>query len=61
MHLQARRYEDLPKEIALIELRNDMRQKVPCIGECVMFNAKTSKKKSICNMQLSKKRRRAHD
>jgi hypothetical protein len=47
MHLQARRYEDLPKEIALIELRKDMRQKVPCIGECVMFDAKTSKKKSI--------------
>jgi hypothetical protein len=47
MHLQARRYEDLSKEIALIELRKDMRQRVPCIGECVMFNAKTSKKKSI--------------
>jgi hypothetical protein len=47
MHLQARRYEDLPKEIALIELRKDMRRKVPCIGECEMFNAKTSKKKSI--------------
>jgi hypothetical protein len=27
MHLQARRYEDLPKQIALIELRKDMRQK----------------------------------
>ncbi len=47
MHLQARRYEDLSKEIALIELRKDSRQKVPCIGECMMLNAKTLKKKSI--------------
>jgi hypothetical protein len=38
MHLQARRYEDLPKKVALIESRKAMRQKVPCIGECVMFN-----------------------
>jgi hypothetical protein len=45
--LMARSFKDLPKEIALIELRKDMRRKVPCIGEFVMFNAKTSKKKSI--------------
>jgi hypothetical protein len=47
LHLMAQRFEDLTKEIALIELRKDMRQKVPCIGECVMFDAKASKKKSI--------------
>jgi hypothetical protein len=47
LHLMPRRFEYLPKEFALIELRKDMRRKLPCIGECVMFNAKTSKKKSI--------------
>jgi hypothetical protein len=47
LQLQARRFEDLPKEIASIQLREDMRRKVPCIGECVMFNTKTSKNKSI--------------
>jgi hypothetical protein len=29
LHLMAQRFEDLPKEIALIELRKDMRRKVP--------------------------------
>jgi hypothetical protein len=41
--LRARRYE----EIALIEMRKDMKRLVPCIGECVTFNSATSKKKTI--------------
>jgi hypothetical protein len=45
--LRARRYEDLPKEIALMEMRKDMKRLVPCIGECVTFNSATSKKKTI--------------
>ena len=52
MSLLAGKYEHLPKTTALKELKKDMQQFVPCIGDCELFNAWPAKRKILKKLSI---------